>query len=359
MRRQGKRRSVLGSLAFAVTLLLSLCSLSFAEQKSADVISLTTPFGSAGYTVAMAFEKTFRKADTWVNWKTKETPGAMYIFRYTAVNYDKIVTGEHSQVVIPIESALLKYLTEGRPPFQEIPNPELRAIFSLIPYVSLVVTFDPRIKVLNDLAAKKIGVAEKARVFSSDLPNRPYFEKGLGIWDRIQWEYLGSINAKDALLNNRIDASLSYFAGSLELGPDGIYVCKKLVPDPTTLELLNSGRKLYLLGWDPEIIKNSYDFNKDMALLPILIKKGACKGIDRDMWGRFSLGIVSGFTSIPDKMIQEMIRIRYEYRKELGKYHPMLQLLPESPYPLGVQKEDVHPGVEKAMKKLGLPISAE
>jgi hypothetical protein len=58
-------------------------------------------------------------------------------------------------------------------------------------------------------------------------------------------------------------------------------------------------------------------------------------------------------------MVQELLRIRNEYREEFGKHQPMLKLLPGSPYPLGVPKKYVHPGVEKAMKKLGLPIPTE
>jgi TRAP-type uncharacterized transport system substrate-binding protein len=344
------------SLAFVGILLVCLCTQSFAEQDSVEVTAMTTPFGTAGYTLTMAFEETFKNADSWVKWKTKETPGAMYMFKYTALNHNKLVRGELPQVVIPIQGGLLRYIIEGRPPFQEIPNPDLRALFSLQAAIFLMVTFDNEIKDVKDLAGKKIGVSEKARVFQNDLLNRPYFEKGLGIWDKIQWHYLGSINAKDALLNNRIDAKSSLFLGNMAPASDGTYVCTKLVPEGCTLELLNSGRKLVLLSWDPEIIKKSYDINKDMSLFPILIKKGAYKGIDRDIWGIGNIAKVIGSASMPDSMVEEMIRVRHRYREKLGKYHPMLELLPESPYPIGTAREYVHPGVEKAMKKLGLPI---
>jgi TRAP-type uncharacterized transport system substrate-binding protein len=93
-----------------------------------------------------------------------------------------------------------------------------------------------------------------------------------------------------------------------------------------------------------------------MALFPVLIKKGACKGIDRDIWGIGNIAKVIGSVSMPDNMVEEIIRVRHQYREELGKYHPMLELLPESPYPIGTSKEYVHPGVEKVMKKLGLSI---
>ena len=124
-----RRLSNFGLLVFFITLFIALCAPSSAQQKSAEVIAMTTPFGTAGYTVTMAFEQTFKKANSWVKWRTKETPGAMYIFRYTAVNREEISAGKHPHVVIPIQGGLLGYVIEGRPPFQEIPNPDLRALF--------------------------------------------------------------------------------------------------------------------------------------------------------------------------------------------------------------------------------------
>jgi TRAP-type uncharacterized transport system substrate-binding protein len=337
-------------------LLIASCPLSFAEPNKSEITAMTTPFGSAGYSITMAIEETFKKADALVAWKTKETPGAMYIFKYMFLNRDNIASGNHPQVVVPIQSGLLRYVKEGWPPFEKIPNPDLRALFSLPAAVNLMVTFDPEIKELRDLSGKKVGVTEKGRFFTNDAVTRPYFEKGLGIWEEVHWNYLGSINSKDALLNNRIHAKLSLFIGNLELSSDGRYICSKLVPEDPTMQLMDSGRRLYILDWDPKLIEASYDVDKDMALLPLLIKKGACKGIDRDRWGLFSVGQIVGSISMPDHMVLELIRVRHEYREAFGKYHPMLNLLPTSPYPLGVPKDFVHPGVGKAMKKLGLPI---
>ena len=356
---RGKKQTIFCLTVFVVSSFITLSHTSFAQPKSTEITALSTPFGSAGYTLTMAFEEIFKKAGSWVKWKTKETPGAMYIFKYTAANHEKIVAGEMPQVAIPVQGGLLGHVIEGRSPFQDISNPDLRALFSLQAVLFLMVTFDDEIEELKDLAGKKVGVSEKARIFQNDLLLRPYFERGLGIWDKVQWQYLGSINSKDALLNNRIDAKSSLFSGNVELAADGTYVCTKLIPEGSTLELLESGRKLAILGWEPEKIKKSYDFRKDMALFPILIRKGACKGIERDIWGVGGVGKIIGSLSMPDDMVQEMIRVRHEYRKDLGRIHPMFDLLPESPYPVGTPKEYVHPGVEKAMKKLGLPIPGE
>lgn len=60
-----------------------------------------------------------------------------------------------------------------------------------------------------------MGIPEKESIFSSILLMKPYFGKGLGMWEKVKWDYIGSINSKDALLNDRIDARTSTFMEKL------------------------------------------------------------------------------------------------------------------------------------------------
>jgi len=277
-----------------------------------ELTGTTLPFGTPNYTIWMAFEETFKKSGSWVDWKTKETPGAMYIIKYILMNQGKMATGEIPYVITPSESGLIKWLVEGWPPFQEAKMPNLRAVFSLPAVISLMVTFDPEIKEMKDMAGKKIGLAGKAQLFQTDFANRPYFDKqGLDIWDKIDWQYLGYINSKDALLNNKIDVNLVYFYGNLKIAADGTYICTRMDPDAPTLELMDAGRTLHYIGWDPDMIKKSYDPSKNMNLKPILIKKGALKGLNRDIWGKFSAGQAQTLAEMPDEMVEELIRVRH------------------------------------------------
>ena len=83
--------------------------------RTVEVTALSLPFGTPNYTMCMAFEETFKKANSWVKWKTKETPGAMYILKHLVENKKKIESGELSQAVVPSESGLIKWVTEGWP----------------------------------------------------------------------------------------------------------------------------------------------------------------------------------------------------------------------------------------------------
>jgi len=345
-----------GMVIFVFALQLSVPCMSLAEQKKVVVVSLSTPFGSPQYVTASAFEQVFNRADSWVDWKIKETPGAMYMIKYFFQNKDAIAKGEKNQLIIGTSTGVMGHINDARPPLKPFKDMNQRAIFSAYTSIYLFTTFDPSLKDMKNLAGKKVGVNEKPRLFTGTLLHKPYFKKGLGIWDKVDWQMIGKINSKNAMLNNQIDAHSSTFHGQIEMAPDGTFVCNKLAPATATMELLNSGKKLYLMDTDPKIIKKSYDFNVDMRVYPVLIKKGAHESIDRDMWARCVLGIYVVHESMPDDVVQEIIRVRYQYHHELVKFHAALKMYPKNPYPVGVPDKWVHPGVKKAMKALKIPM---
>lgn len=343
---------VLGAVLVSV---FGMATNGHAQEKRIQLTAMTTPFGTAMYSQTVAFEEVFKKAGSWVEWKAQETPGAMYIAKYCFMNAKKMAVGEVNQVVTISSSATLPFVINGRPPFEKIPIPTDKVLFSMPSFVSFFMTFDQKITSLKDLVGKKVGIAEKSRPFQGILAVKPYFEKGLGIWDKINWQFLGAANSKDALLNNKIDACYGSLLGRIETGPDGSYVSRALAPGAAIVELMNSGRKLYFIPWEPELIVSSYDFSKDMISYPILVKSGAFQGLGNDIWGRMTIGMVLGDASLPDDVVAELIRVRHQYREELGKYHATLKLLPENPYPIGTPAEYIHDGVKKAVKALGLP----
>lgn len=343
------------AVLFLVALFLLPAS-AWSQQKQFKFTNMTTPFGTSMYTQAVAFEEVFKKANSWVDWKAQETPGAMYIIRYAAENRGKILAGEVPQLGAISSVGVLPFVAEGRPPFTKVKSPNVRAAFSMPSFVTFFVSFNPDIKSLKDLEGKKVGIAEKSRPFQGTIALRPYFRKGLKNWDKIEWQQLGAGNSKDALLNNTIDVHYATFMGRVKVAPDGSYYSDALAPSPATMQLLNSGRKLFIIPWDPVIFKAANDFSADMIAYPILVKKGTIKGVDQDIWGRLTTGIMQVDESLPDNVLQEIIRVRHEYRTELGKYHGSLKLLPETPYPIGTPDKLVHPGVKKAMQNLGIPM---
>jgi TRAP-type uncharacterized transport system substrate-binding protein len=342
-----------------LTLFLLLPSAAWSQHKKVAITNMASPFGTPMYTQSVAFESVFKKAGSWVEWKAQETPGAMYVIRYLIENQKKMMAGQLPQVVTIGSVGILPFVIEGRPPFNKFKLPTAKAVFSMPSFCTFFVTFNPNIKSLKDLEGKTVGIAEKSRPFSGSLAIRPYFKKGLKNWGKIKWQFLGSANSKDALLNDKIDVHYATFMGSVKVAADGSYYTDALAPGPAIMQLMNSGRKLHFISWDPVVFRKSYDFSKDMIAHPILVKKGTIAGVDTDIWGRLTTGVVQSLESVPDDVVQEMIRVRHEYRKELGKYHSTLKMLPENPYPIGTPDKWIHPGVKKAMKNLGIPLPGE
>jgi len=354
--RKSLKRVFLGLLAVVILTLPGSLS---AQHAKVPFTHMSTPFGTPQYTVAVAFEEVFKKSGSWLQWKAQETPGAMYMIRYSFLNRAKMAAGLVPQIGALAGAGGLPYIVEGRPPFKKFKIPSSRAAFSMPSYATVFVTFDPTIKTLKDLEGKKVGIAEKSRPFQSTIALAPYFRKGLKNWSKIDWQFLGTANSKDALLNNKIDVHYATFMGSVEVAADGSYYSKALAPGPGILQLMNAGRKLYFIPWDPVVLKKATDFSKDMIAYPLLIEKGTIQGLNVDLWSRVTTGIFQLDESVPDDVIEEMIRVRQEYRKELGRYHAILKLMPDNPYPLGTPEHLVHPGVKKAMRNLGIPIPVE
>jgi len=327
-----------------------------AAKKPVDVVIMTTPFGSHMYDIGAAFEQVFKKAGSWVHMKHQETPGAMYMYRYIAKNSEKMRTGKITHTVAVGGIGAVAFLQEGRWPFKKIPWPTTKTLVSTTSMMGFYATFDPTIKTTADFAGKRVCTRERARVFLGVFLDKPLFGRGLGIYKQIKWAPLGDSGCKDAFLNGKVDLVPLGFGGIVEIAKNGTFTVPFMAPSPATMEIMSSGRELHMISFDPDTIRRSYDFSKDMIVHPALVKKGATKGIKKDIWSRAGFGLIHADAGLPNDIVEEIVRVRHEYRKEFGKLHAGLKLLPSTPYPIGSPKKYVHPGVIKAMKKLGYPI---
>ena len=191
-----KKRVLISTILVTLFSLFTISGFALADQKKVVVESLSTPFGSPGYVASSAFEQVFNKADSWVDWKIKETPGAMYMIKYFFQNKDAIAKGEKNQLIIGTSTGVMGHINDARPPLKPFKDMNQRAIFSAYTSIYLFTTFDPSLKDMKNLAGKKVGVNEKPRLFTGTLLHKPYFKKGLGIWDRVDWQMIGKINSK-------------------------------------------------------------------------------------------------------------------------------------------------------------------
>ena len=352
------KKSVMFVLALAALAMFSLQpALSTAEEthKPVDVVFMTTPFGTHMYNVGAAGEQVVKKAGSRERIKHQKTHGAMYMYRYIAKNREKMKEGKVDNTLVIGSASIVDFLAEGRKPFDKVPWPTVKALVSSPAIMGVYGTFDPDIKTLDDLAGKKVGTGERSRPFQGVLLDKPLFGV-MGIYKDIKWAPLGAIGCKDAFLNGKIDVIPLRFMGMLMIGPKGGFVCPKSAGGPATMEIMNSGRKIYFVPMTPSDLAKANKVPGALTQYPILFKKGAFKGLEQDLPGRAGPGAVLCDASLPDDIAEEIVRVWSKHRKDFAKYHAVLNFMPMTPYPLGASADQVHPGTVKAMKQMGLPI---
>ena len=350
-------------LMLMVAVLAILCAPEAAkatEEKHppVEVVILTGPFGAGSYNYGFGLEDISRRHPSWLTIRAQETPGGTYMIKYWIKNRKAMLDGTISQIALLGVDTALVFLAEGRPPFTKLALPFARVWSSAPGLIDFFATFDPNIKTLKDLTGKKVAVALKSQIFQTGLRLKPYFDKGLGIWDQVDWQYLGYSKGKDALLNGQIDACIFSCYGSVK-AEGGILVSRDLAPSPAGMEILGAGRKVHLIGWDPEVTKASYDFSTDVRILPVLVKKGAMEQIDKDVWVN---GTTSSFycdESMPEDVVIELLRIMTTYHDELAQTDATAVFFSKNPYPVGVPKRLIHPAVFKAAKVLHFDVPKE
>ncbi len=325
------------------------------DRKPVEVVFMTTPFGTHMYAIGAAAEQVFKKAGSWVHIKHQETPGAMYMYRYIVKNREKMKKGQVAHTIAIGATGLVDFLAEGRLMFKKFPWPTCKALVSSPAVVGTYVTTDPKIKTLADLAGKRVGTGERSRPFQGVLLDKPLFG-AMGIFKKIKWSPLGAVGCKDAFLNGRLDAVPLRMMGLLVVGKDGQLVIPKSAGGPATMEILNSGKKLYFIPYTAEALKKANSVPGAITQNAAVLKKGAFKGLDRNLLGRAGPGAVLCDAGLPDDIAAEIARVWAKHRKDFAKYHAVLNFLPLTPYPLGAREGQVHPGTIQAMKQMGLAI---
>ena len=343
------------AVALMCLLASSLAIQNAQAREPQKVIFQTTQFGRAFYDYAFALEELCRKSKSWVELKAEETPGAMFMIKSLHDNIDKMRSGEKPWVVQYASTNSASFIKYGWKPFDKIKVSGYSVFSTILCRINVLATFDENIKSAKDLAGKRVAVATKAAPFNSTLKYIPYFKNGLGV--DVNWQYIGIGQGKDALLNGTVDASVCTFTGEYELSPDGLtFMITKASPDSATMELLASGRKLHFIPFDPKVLMSTYQGDKMMTFRPAVIKPGAADGVSEEINGLCEFLYLSCDEKMPDDIVIELMRVRYENASKFGDYHAMFKMQPKNPFPAGAPKKLIHPAAYKAAKVLGFKV---
>ena len=313
-----------------------------------------------GYQPGMILEKVFKNRP-FVQFTCRQTLGDIYTLTYPLKYGSRIISEGKKGFVLLLSAALLGNVIKGKGPYlYDHPAENIKAICAGPGKISLFVTFDPKITHLTQLTGKHVGIAERMDFFQGEAEERPYFGKVMNIYKDVHWVPFGAKKNMNLLLKNKIDAMLCSFTGCVEMSDQGFLECSIIIPDPITRILLNSRKTINFIPFDPLTIKKAYDFRNNLILHPILIKNGAHSSIKKNIWARGNILVLVGPASIPDNVVEEIIRTIRTYKIKNSKIDKFSTLFPNNPYPFGVPNNNwIHPGIEKAIKNIGASVRAE
>lgn len=349
-----KRFLVQWGMALALVATLGVGNARALEPTTIEI--LTMPFGTGSYAQDMALESFFKEIKSPITILLKQTPGALFVARYIVENVDKMRAGKVPFTMAGTTSSIIPYMAQGLPPYQDYPTPTNVIMCAnrgiLLPFV----TYNSKIKSPADFVGKKVGVAERSRPNMSTLPNKPVFEKGYGGYDKVDWQYLGFSNSKDAILNGSIDVHMGNISCVIETAPDGSLYATAGTVDPSLMEVISSGNPFYIVSEDPELLKTAYDPSTDLVHVPVLLKAGSIPGQTEDAWVKGGFSVYSIDKAVPEEVVEEIVYQMFTNQKRLADYYEGFSFMNRSPLPSGIDLKWCHPGLFRAMKRLGLPL---
>lgn len=343
------------AVIMAIAATVGLCKPALALEPI-TIELLTLPFGTSSYASDMALESLFKEIKSPIKLQLKQTPGAMFISRYNADNLTKMREGKVPFTMSLTMATIVPYMGKGLPPYQDYPSPDSRIALATSGALSLFVTFKEGIKSPADFKGKKVGVAERSRPNMSTLPNQPVFDYAYGGFDKVDWQYLGFSNSKDAILNGSIDVHMGNITGAIKTAPDGSLYIDSATPDPALMEVISSGNKYYIVSEDPEVLKAAYDPAKHLVQVPVLVKAGTLPGQTSDAWVKGGFTVYSVDKNLPADVVEELVYQIFTNKARLTDYYESFKYMGATPLPAGVDPHFIHPGLYRAMKRLGIPL---
>jgi len=305
-----------------------------AEKRKVEIEAAT--FGGSLYQMCFAFSEIVNKHSDILTLNPAESAG-------TGAGIMKVYGDPKGRVTAgtPITIIAAK---NGDKPFNK-PYPDMRVIGNFVRNVHLLITFDPNLKSVMDLAGKKVGLGPQPTVLGRSM--RDIIEIGYGLKGKVKLFYMKWPQLKDSLMDGSIDAMIL----GASAAPGG-----KCVPVPVYQEIMASGKKLYFMGYSKEALeKAGKAANSNFP--PRLVKKDSIgPGQPQEDIQSFTddLGVWAHKDFDP-ALAYEMAKILDQHWKEMRDITGIAKAtFSDILFDFVVQDDMVHSGTLKYLKEKGL-----
>jgi TRAP transporter TAXI family solute receptor len=213
-----------------------------------------------------------------------------------------------------------------------------------------LVSMNPKIRTKEDLVGKKIAMGKKGSVIS--LCSEFILRDQWGILDTVDAQYIGWKEGRPAIKDGLVDAMLIIIGLSRDDAGKPIWV-----DHPSFAELI-ALKEVYFIGPTAAEVKKGMEAKGWPAVYMELPAK-ALGPNQPDSAGVITImNAYMADVSMPDEVAYEVIKVQYDYYKELGTYAAHVKFI--TPDVLGfapISSEDgFHPGALKFLKEKGVKL---
>ncbi|MCQ2444812.1 MAG: TAXI family TRAP transporter solute-binding subunit [Mailhella sp.] len=316
-------------LSFACACMLSTPAMAANVEIQAGIMSGTL------YNLSYAFTEIVKQHAPEISITAVETQGTgMGIVKGAAEPATRIVAG----TMVPVLEA-----RQGKAPFKRAFT-DLKAIGNLTENIQTLITFDPAIKTVDDLAGKKLGCGPKPTVLGHN--HASITAAGMKDPKNMKVSYMAWGNLRDAIMDGGIDAMILGVSTRQQPPFSPVAVFGEMVASrgvPTFLDIT------------PEAVKKASQTD-GIDYQPVVLKAGSiAENVPpRDVQTYHDILGFYAFDQLPDDVAYTLAKTLYEHCEEMVKYTAMAKgIWPAMVVPT-VADDMIHPGALKYYKEKGL-----
>ena len=186
-----------------------------------------------------------------------------------------------------------------------------RFIANATSMTQLLVTYDPKIKSVKDLAGKVVDVGRKG---AANTPDHTAILESYGVLDKVTLVYTGFGSGANKLMDGLVDASFLLIN----------HIYPQQFSKGGFIEKLETKGPVYYVGFDRNILLDLRE--KEFAVVPVRIPAGSLdkKNQTTDLWAFDDPTFFFADERMDEKVVHEITRILFETPvEEWAKWGPM------------------------------------
>ena len=297
---------------------------------------LTAPAGIGEYEWALGISRILEKNSKTLRSKPQPTQGYLYNLRYAIGQTDRTKLVFNTDPISPWLAA------NKKPPFTEgLGTLKIKALMNATWPIWMLATDNPDIKTPADLVGHSVALGPKAGTATVMAEETL---KSLGVFDKVDLQYLSFADIFSGLLDGTIDVGLVlswYNAADNKVG---------VVPG--ILNLQQSGRGFHIVPWTEEGLRKTHD-ETGVPYHILTVPAGTLPIQSGDVMLYANPDFVAVDETFPEDEAYEFVSQTLAHLKEINAAGGLGVLFTPAFLPFGLE-DKLHPGALRAYKDAGL-----